>query len=65
MVEVLRDAIRNSGMTHYAIARQTGLSAGNLDRFVSGENKDMKLSSVQKLADLLGLELHQKRGEKA
>jgi DNA-binding phage protein len=57
MVNILRDAIRKSGMTHYAIARETGLSAGNLDRFMRSEYEDMRLSSVQKLADLLGLEL--------
>ncbi len=57
MIEILRDAIRSSGMTHYAISKKTGISAGTLDRFMRDEHKDMKLSNVQKLAELLGLDL--------
>lgn len=56
-VETVRDAIRNSGMTHYAISKATDISPGTLDRFMRGDHKDMRLSSVQRLAELLGLEL--------
>lgn len=57
MVEIVRDAIRSSGMTHYAISKETNIASGTLDRFVRGDHKDMKLSNVQRLAEVLGLEL--------
>ena len=50
----LRDRIRETGLTHYAISKQTGVSISVLDRFMSGE-RDVKLATVEKLAELLTL----------
>jgi hypothetical protein len=33
----LRDAIRGSGLTHYALGKAAGVAPAQLDRFVSGE----------------------------
>jgi len=52
----LRKAIKASGLTHYALAKVTGVTAGQLDRFMSGE-RDLRLTSAAAIADALGLEL--------
>lgn len=52
----LRQAIRDSGMTHYGIANQTGfrahvkaaLTPDHIDRFMSGE-RDLHLTNVDKV----------------
>lgn len=50
----IRDAIRESPYTQYAICRATGLDKGALSRFVSGE-RGLELANVDKLAEFLGL----------
>jgi transcriptional regulator with XRE-family HTH domain len=52
----LKAAIAKSGLTHYALAKVTGVTAGQLDRFMSGE-RDLRLSSASAIAAALGLEL--------
>lgn len=60
----LRQAIRDSGMTHYRIAANTGfrdrvkgaLSPDQVDRFMSG-GRDPRLSTVEKIVGALGLKL--------
>lgn len=60
----LRRAIRDSGMTHYGIANQTGyrarvkgaLTPDQIDRFVSGE-RDLRLATVEKVVGALGLRM--------
>ena len=52
----LKAAIAKSGLTHYALAKVTGVTAGQLDRFMSGE-RDLRLSSAAAIAAALGLEL--------
>lgn len=55
----LRRAIRDSGLALYAIAVGTGLDYATVHRFYH-QKRDIRLSSVGKLADYLGLELTEK-----
>jgi len=54
--EVLRHAIRESGMTEYQIAKRAGISQIMISRFISGE-RDIRLATADKLAHALGLKL--------
>ena len=54
--ETLREAIRGSGMTHYALGKEAGVAPAQLDRFVSGE-RDLKLATAARVAEALGLVL--------
>ena len=55
--EQLRKAIVAAGETHYRIAKETGLHAIALDRFVSGERSNIRIDTVDRLCDYFGLEL--------
>ena len=61
MDTTLRDAIRNSGLTHYRIGQMAGVSPTVIDRFISGARPDLRLSTAAKIADALGLELTHRR----
>lgn len=52
--DVLRQAIRASGLTHYRIAKDAGIATAILDRFMS-EERDMRLATAAKVAQVLGL----------
>jgi transcriptional regulator with XRE-family HTH domain len=52
----LRSALKASGLTHYAIAKLSGVTPSQIDRFVSGQ-RDLTLHSAAALAAALGLEL--------
>jgi len=54
--DTLKAAIKGSGLTHYALAKVAGVTAGQLDRFMSGE-RDLRLGTAGQLAAALGLEL--------
>ena len=56
IVDQLREAIRKSGLTHYAIGKRAGINPNMLDRFVSGE-RDLRFATVAKIATVLALEL--------
>jgi len=56
ITDPLRRAIRKSGLSHYRIAKEAGLQAGQLDRFMSGE-RDLMAGSADRLAAYFGLEL--------
>lgn len=60
MTATLRRAIRDSGETPYRIAKDAGVDQSVLSKFIHGE-RDLKLSTVEKLAGYLGLELRPKR----
>ena len=63
--QVLLKAIKDSGETRYRICQETGLNSPALSRFISGERPDVRLCTVQTLADYFGLELRPKtRGRK-
>lgn len=52
----IRQAIQESGLTLYAISERTGINYAALHRFVH-RKVDARISSVDKLAELLGLTL--------
>lgn len=54
--DVLRRAVRDSGLTRYAVAREAGMDVAALLRFMSGE-RTLTLPSAAKLVAFLGLEL--------
>jgi transcriptional regulator with XRE-family HTH domain len=59
----LRRAIQDSGMTRYAISVQTGIDQAVLSKFMAGKI-GLSLDSVNKLMDLLGLEIRPRRKRK-
>lgn len=52
----LKDAIKSSGATHYAIGKQAKIRPDLLDRFMRGE-RDLRLATAGKVARALGLDL--------
>jgi hypothetical protein len=52
----LRAAISRSGLTHYRIGLDAGVSPTVLDRFVHGK-RDIRLTTAAKVCGVLGLEL--------
>lgn len=55
ITEALRAAIRNSGQSAYSLAIATGVPQPTITRFLNGA--DMKLSTSDRLAGYLGLQL--------
>ncbi len=53
LAEDLRKAIADSGLTHYAIGKASGVNIANIDRFVSGE-RDMRVATASKICAVLG-----------
>jgi transcriptional regulator with XRE-family HTH domain len=60
MTDVLKQAIQESGLTLYRIAKDTGIVGTSLLRFMQGETS-LRLDKADVLADYLGLELVRKR----
>ncbi len=58
--ETLREAIRESGATHYRLGKDAGVAPAQLDRFVAGE-RDLTLATAAKVAAALGLVLMPRR----
>ncbi len=56
---VLRRAVRDSGLTRYAVAKGAGVDTSQLLRFVAGK-RSLTLPAASKLAAFLGLGLKQK-----
>lgn len=56
MTKVLKAAIKESGLTRYRIAKDTGIDQAALMRFVRGETS-LRLDKADVLAAYLGLEL--------
>jgi plasmid maintenance system antidote protein VapI len=54
--EALRDEIIERGLTAYAAAKQSGVSVDAIQRFLNAQ-RGLTLSTVDKLADSLGLTL--------
>jgi predicted transcriptional regulator len=59
----LKQAIRESGMSRYALSVKTGIAQSTLCKFLKGE-RGMSLESVDKLMDTLGLEVKSRRRRK-
>jgi hypothetical protein len=56
----LRQAVRESELTRYAICVRTGIDQGTLCRFVQG-TRGMSLASVDRLMEALELEIRPRR----
>jgi transcriptional regulator with XRE-family HTH domain len=54
--DVLRQAIRESGLTHYRIAKDSGITPQMLDAFMKGD-RTLRLTTLDKVAPVLGLVL--------
>lgn len=52
----IRKAVRESGVTRYAIFKATGIDQGTLSKFVRGQ-VGLSMDSLDALADMLGLEV--------
>jgi len=62
--ESLRDAIREAiarGTTRYVISRDSGVDHSGLSRFMA-DGRDLRVSTVDRLAEFLHLELGPKNG---
>ena len=56
LVDSIRQAVEASGKTQYRIAKESGVSAGQLSRLVSGE-RAMTVNTIERLADYLDLRI--------
>jgi hypothetical protein len=52
----LKEAIRESGLTHYRLSKLSGIVQPVIDRFVAGE-RDIRLETAERLAFTLCLTL--------
>lgn len=57
----VRHAIEGSGLSRYEIAKASGVSEAALSRFMSGE-RGLTTGTLDRLADVLGLEVVTRRG---
>ena len=64
VTEQLKAAIKASGETHYRIAKNSGVDSRTLDRFMSGEQDDIKSRTIDLLCDYFGLQLVQTKRAK-
>ena len=55
ITDQLREAIRESGLTHYRLGKDSGVDIAAIDRFVAG--REPKGGTIDRLARILGLEL--------
>ena len=55
-LEAIRQAIEASSRTRAQIARESGVTEGQLSRLMSGE-RGMRIETIEKLAQALGLEI--------
>jgi|GEM_PF-840507 hypothetical protein len=59
--ERLRQAIRESGLTHYRVGHDTGVGIRSIDRFML-EGKTIRTDTFDTLCDYMGFELCRKKG---
>lgn len=52
---IIRRAIKKSGKSQYALAKETGVSQGRISEFMAGN--DLRLAHASKLAAAVGLKL--------
>jgi transcriptional regulator with XRE-family HTH domain len=56
LLDAIRRAVESSDKTRYRIAKESGVSAGQLSRLVNGE-RGMTVDTIERLADYLGLQI--------
>jgi plasmid maintenance system antidote protein VapI len=61
--DILRSAIRDSGLSQYAIGRRAGVSGSALSRFVRAE-RGLSSEAIDSLVECLGLEVKARRKRK-
>ncbi len=52
----IRQLVKTSGSSRYAICKATGIDQGAMSRFVAG-HRGLSLDSLDKLANYLGMEI--------
>jgi DNA-binding Xre family transcriptional regulator len=57
----LKAKIKATDATLYRIAKDAGVDWGTLQRFLDGSRADIRISTVDKLCECLGLELQPKK----
>lgn len=57
--KMLRDAIQESGLSHYRINKETGVDVTLIGRFMRGE-RGLTLPTAERIANVVGLELKRK-----
>jgi transcriptional regulator with XRE-family HTH domain len=62
MTDAMKAAIKESGLTRYRIATDTGIGQTSLMRFMRGETS-LRLDKADLLADYLGLELIKRKAK--
>lgn len=60
MTEILRAAIKDSGLSAYRVSKDTGLVVTSIIRFAEGETS-LRLDKADLLAEYLGLELTKRK----
>ena len=56
ILEKIRQAIEDSGVSRYRISQETGIDQGQLSKLMSGE-AGLSLASLEKLCEFLDLEI--------
>ncbi|GAB6167488.1 hypothetical protein JCM19992_34880 [Thermostilla marina] len=52
----IRQAVKQSGLSQYALCKLTGIDKAAMSRFVNGD-RGLSLATLDRLADVLGLEV--------
>ncbi len=60
----LRDAIESKDVTLYRISRDAEVDWGTLQRFLDGSRPNIRIDTVDKLCEYLGLELLPKKKQR-
>lgn len=53
---MIRQAVKRSGKTMYAVAKESGVSYARVHFFLAGK-RDLRLGNAQRIAEAVGLEL--------
>jgi ribosome-binding protein aMBF1 (putative translation factor) len=61
--EAIRKEIEKCGWSRYELAKRAGVEQATLSRFMAGKC-GLAMRTVDKLADVLGLELKKRKGKK-
>ncbi len=56
LTDQIREAVKQSDLTHYEICRRTGINKASMSRFVNGHG-GLSLANLDKLAELLRLRI--------
>jgi hypothetical protein len=63
LTDQIREAVRQSELSHYEMCRQTRIDKASMSRFINGHG-GLSLANLDKLADLLGLRITSTRKAK-